>query len=52
MTSLNCVNSKLSDAIYILTVEEGDARSRLARAVPKIKNFFNIQLSNRITKGF
>ena len=37
MSSLQYINSKLSDAIYILTVDEGDARTRLARVLPKIK---------------
>ena len=37
MSSLQYINSKLSDALYILTVDEGDARTRLARVLPKIK---------------
>ncbi len=37
MTSLHYINSKLSDAIGILTVDEGDARTRLAKALPKIR---------------
>jgi len=36
MSSLQYINSKLSDALYILTVDEGDARTRLARVLPKI----------------
>jgi len=37
MSSLQYINSKLSDAIYILTVHEGDARTRLARVITKIQ---------------
>ena len=37
MSSLVYINSKLSDAIYLLTVGEGDARTRLAQVIPKIK---------------
>lgn len=37
MSSLQYINSKLSDAIYTLTVDEGDARTRLARILPEIK---------------
>ncbi len=37
MSSLQYINSKLSDAIYILTVHEGDARRRLMEAYPKLK---------------
>jgi hypothetical protein len=36
MTSLIYLNSKLTDAIYILTVDAGDARTRLAKILPKI----------------
>lgn len=36
MTSLEYLNEKLCDAIYLLTVGEGDARSRLAQIIPKI----------------
>ena len=37
MASLHYLNSKLSDALYILTVHEGDACTRLARVLPKLK---------------
>ena len=36
MASLQYINSKLSDAVYQLTVHEGDARTRLAKVLPKI----------------
>ena len=36
MPSLQYINSKLSDAIYILTTHPGDARKRLAAAFPKL----------------
>ncbi len=36
MASLIYLSSKLSDAIYTLTVHEGDARTRLARVLPKL----------------
>ena len=36
MSSLQYLNEKLSDAIYILTVHEGDACTRLARAWHKL----------------
>ena len=37
MSSLHYLNEKLSDAIYTLTVHEGDACTRLARVLPKLK---------------
>ena len=37
MPSLQYINSKLSDAIYILTTHSGDARKRLAAALPNLK---------------
>ena len=40
MSSLNYINSKLYDAVYLLTIHEGDARTRLARAIPKLKILF------------
>jgi hypothetical protein len=36
MTSLQYINSKIVDALYTLTVDEGDARTRLGRILPKI----------------
>jgi hypothetical protein len=36
MPSLQYINEKLSDAVYTLAVHEGDARTRLARVIPKI----------------
>jgi hypothetical protein len=50
MTSLHYINSKLLDAIYILTIDEGDARTRLAKVLPKIKllstSSFPLELQN------
>jgi hypothetical protein len=37
MSSLQYINSKLSDAIYILTIHPGDARARLSQVIPKIQ---------------
>jgi hypothetical protein len=37
VSSLQYLNSKLSDAVDILTTGEGDARTRLAKAIPKIQ---------------
>ena len=37
MPSLQYINSKLSDAIYTLTIHEGDARKRIAAVLPKLK---------------
>ena len=37
MSSLQYINSKLSDVLYILSVHEGDACTRLARVLPKLK---------------
>lgn len=37
MASLHYLNSKISDALYILTVHEGDACTRLARVLPKLR---------------
>ena len=37
MPPLQYINSKLSDAIYIITIHEGDARKRLAAILPKLK---------------
>lgn len=36
MPSLQYINEKLSDAIFILTTHEGDARTRLAQILPKL----------------
>lgn len=38
MSSLGYINSKLSDAIYILTTHKGDARTRLAQVIPKVSH--------------
>ncbi|MCB8986123.1 MAG: hypothetical protein H6659_20010 [Ardenticatenaceae bacterium] len=37
MTNLHYANQKLSDAIYIFTTHEGDARRRIAAALGKLK---------------
>ena len=37
MPSLQYINEKLSDAIYTLTIHEGDARKRIAAVLPKLK---------------
>ena len=37
MPSLQYINSKLSDVIYTLTIHEGDARKRIAAALPNLK---------------
>ncbi len=37
MPSLQYINSKLSDAIYTLTIHEGDAKKRVAAVLPKLK---------------
>ena len=36
MPSLQYINSKLSDAIYTLTIHEGDARKRIAAVLSKL----------------
>jgi hypothetical protein len=36
MTSIQYLNEKISDALYILTVDEGDSRTRLAKVIPKL----------------
>jgi hypothetical protein len=37
MSNLQYANEKLSDAIYIFIIHEGDARKRIAAALPKLK---------------
>jgi hypothetical protein len=37
MPSLQYINSRLSDAIYTLTIHEGDVRKRIAAVLPKLK---------------
>ena len=37
MASLQYINSKLSDTIYILTIHEGDACTRLAKVLHNLK---------------
>ncbi|MFH1632657.1 MAG: hypothetical protein ABIG63_01405 [Chloroflexota bacterium] len=52
MSSLQYINSKLSDALYILTVDEGDARTRLARVLPKIKVLSTSSFPTELQKDF
>jgi hypothetical protein len=52
MSSLQYINSKLSDALYILTVDEGDARTRLARVLPKIKVLSTSSFPAELQKDF
>ena len=52
MTSLQYINSKLSDAIYILTVDEGDARTRLSKVIPKIKGLPTSSFPNELQEDF
>ena len=44
MPSLQYINSKLSDVIYTLTIHEGDARKRIAAALPNLKNSMTYRL--------
>jgi hypothetical protein len=52
MSSLQYINSKLSDAIYLLTIGEGDARTRLARVIPKIKVLSTSSFPPELQKDF
>jgi hypothetical protein len=52
MTSLHYINSKLLDAIYILTIDEGDARTRLAKVLPKIKFLSTSSFPLELQKDF
>ena len=52
MSSLQYLNSKLSDAITILTTGEGDARTRLAKAMPKIRVLSTSSFSADLQKDF
>jgi len=52
MSSFQYINSKLSDAIYILSTDEGDARTRLARVIPKIKVLSTSSFPVELQKDF
>ena len=52
MTSLHYINSKLSDAIAVLTVDEGDARTRLAKVIPKIRFLSTSSFPAELQKDF
>lgn len=52
MASLVYINSKLVDAIYILTTDEGDARTRLARVLPKITILSSSSFPPELQKDF
>ena len=52
MSSLQYLNSKLSDAIYFLTIGEGDARTRLAKVVPKINILSTSSFPAQLQKDF
>ena len=52
MPSLQYINEKLSDAIYTLTIHEGDARKRVASVPPILKKIkskhFSIKFGKKI----
>jgi hypothetical protein len=52
MSSLEYVNSKLSDALYTLTIDEGDARTRLAKVLPKILHLSTSSFPEELQKDF
>ena len=52
MSSLEYINSKLSDALYTLTIDEGDARTRLARVLPKIMHLSSSSFPEELQKDF
>lgn len=52
MSSIEYISSKLSDALYILTVHEGDARTRLAKAWPKLKVLSVSSFPSELQKDF
>lgn len=52
MASLQYLNSKLADAIIILTSEEGNARMRLAKVVPKIRVLSTSSFPLELQKDF
>lgn len=52
MSSLQYINSKLSDAIYTLTTHEGDARKRIAAVLPKLKVLNPDSLPPNLVKDF
>lgn len=52
MSSLEYINSKLSDALYTLTVDEGDARTRLARVIPQIMHLSSSSFPEQLQQDF
>jgi len=52
MASLENINSKLSDALYTLTIDEGDARTRLAKVLPKIMHLASSSFPEELQKDF
>jgi hypothetical protein len=52
MSSLQYINSKLSDAVTILTIDEGDARTRLAKVLPKINVLTTSSFPVELQKDF
>jgi len=52
MPSLQYINSKLSDTIYILTTHPGDARKRLAASLPKLKKLNPNTFPERLRKEY
>lgn len=52
MTSFQYINSKLLDALYTLTVDEGDARTRLAKVLPKIIILSTSSFPTELQKDF
>jgi hypothetical protein len=52
MSSLQYINSKLSDAIYTLTTHEGDARRRIAAVLSKLKVLNPDNLPHNLKKDF
>jgi hypothetical protein len=52
VTSLRYINSKLSDAITVLTSDEGDARARLAKVLPKIRVLSISSFPTELQKDF
>jgi hypothetical protein len=52
VSSLQYINSKLSDAITTLTIDEGDAHTRLAKVLPKIKALSTSSFPLELQKDF
>jgi hypothetical protein len=52
MSSLHFINSKLSDAVTILTIDEGNARTRLAKVWPKINVLSTSSFPVELQKDF